>query len=81
MMKHPLIFLLAFLPVLTSCATTGNPTQGGLFGWSSSQADERISARERRLDELDRENAYLRSRSRSLEDTAAARQRQLDATR
>ncbi len=80
-MPRSLLLLTALLPLLSSCATTGNPNQGGLFGWSPAKADQRLSDREQRLDQLDRENAYLRSRSRSLEDTADARQRQLEATR
>jgi hypothetical protein len=30
---------------LTSCETTGDPTQGGLFGWSQNKADYRIQER------------------------------------
>jgi len=31
---------------LSSCQTTGDPTQGGLFGWSEGKAQQRLGARE-----------------------------------
>ncbi len=30
---------------LTSCATTGDPSEGGLFGWSQSMSNQRIADR------------------------------------
>lgn len=44
--------------LLTSCETTSDPNQGGLLGWSPAQANQRISAREQHLADLERENAY-----------------------
>ncbi len=31
---------------LSSCETTGDPTQGGLFGWSEGKAQQRLGERE-----------------------------------
>ena len=76
-MYRTLLLSLASAALLSSCETTGDPTQGGLFGWSQNKADGRIEARERRLDQLDRENDYQRGRSNALEDEAARKERQL----
>lgn len=32
--------------ILSSCETTGDPTQGGLFGWSEGKAQGRLMQRE-----------------------------------
>jgi hypothetical protein len=42
-MRNRAEFLVALvlLSQLNACETTGDPRQGGLFGWSSSKADER----------------------------------------
>jgi hypothetical protein len=77
-MKHFLLLGLLSAASLTSCQTTGDPSQGGLFGWSQGQADERIYARERYLNDVENDTAYQRRRSRVLEDEAARKQRQLD---
>jgi len=49
------------LAALTACETTGDPRQGGLFGWSESKARERKEQRQTRVaraeTELNRENA------------------------
>jgi len=42
--------------MLCGCGTTGNPTQGGLFGWSEKKADARIAERETTLEQA-RESA------------------------
>ncbi len=69
-MKQLSLLLLA-AAALTSCETTGDPNQGGLFGWSQGKADDRIYVREQRLAELERENAYQRGRTDELESQAA----------
>lgn len=56
--------------LLTSCETTGDPNQGGLFGWSQGKANQRIAAREQHLSDLERENAYQRGRTHALEQQA-----------
>lgn len=63
--------------LLSSCAYTGDPNQGGLFGWSQSMADDRIAAREAHLDALERENAYQRGRSSALREEEARAKREL----
>ena len=73
-----LLLCFAAITLLNSCATTGDPNQGGLFGWSQGQADQRIDAREQRLRQLQRENAYQRGRSDTLEDEVARKKHQLD---
>jgi len=49
------------LATLTACETTGDPRQGGLFGWSESKARERQEQRQTRVTgaetELNRERA------------------------
>lgn len=43
MARHSAIFFASFLAVtgLTGCASTGDPNQGGLFGWSETKAQQR----------------------------------------
>lgn len=77
MSRFHLLLTLGAISLLTSCETTGDPNQGGLFGWSQGKADQRIEERERHLEYLDRENAYQRGRSSALEDEAARRNAEL----
>ena len=53
--------LLAAGALLMGCTTTGDPRQGGLFGWSEAKAGERQKERQERVAgeeaELSRENA------------------------
>lgn len=77
-MKLPSILVLGAAGaclLLTSCETTGDPTQGGLFGWSQSKANQRISDREQRLYELERSNAYQHGRSDALEGQLSRKQK------
>ena len=62
--------------VLTSCETTGDPSQGGLFGWSQNKADQRIDERQQRLQQLQQDNAYQAGRSSALEQTKSQLQNQ-----
>ncbi|MEY4484876.1 MAG: hypothetical protein RL693_2328 [Verrucomicrobiota bacterium] len=77
MSRIHLLLTLGAISLLTSCETTGDPNQGGLFGWSQSKANQRIDERERHLEYLDRENAYQRGRSSALEDEEARRKAEL----
>lgn len=52
---------------LTSCETTGDPTQGGLFGWSQNKADYRIAERRDTLYSLERDTARQQRRTDSLD--------------
>jgi hypothetical protein len=76
-MKHLSLLILA-AALLTSCETTGDPNQGGLFGWSQGKANYRIAEREQRLSQLDRENAYQQGRTQELEYQAAKKKSQLN---
>ena len=49
-MKARLLLLLCCAG-LCGCQTTGDPTQGGLFGWSQKKADARLAEREETLSE------------------------------
>ena len=70
-MKTTLILsTLAASLLLTSCETTGDPNQGGLFGWSQGKANQRIAAREQHLSDLERANAYQQGRTHALEQQA-----------
>lgn len=80
MSRIHIILTLCAISFLTSCETTGDPNQGGLFGWSQGKANQRIDERERHLEHLDRENSYQRGRSSALEDEQARRQAELRRT-
>ena len=78
-MKLPSILSLAAVSaslLLTSCETTGDPNQGGLFGWSQSKANYRLEEREARLNQLDRSNAYQQGRTSALESEYARKKNQ-----
>lgn len=78
-MKQLSLLLLAVAALAsTSCETTGDPTQGGLFGWSQSKANDRIYVREQRLAELERDNAYQRGRTEELEYQASKKKAQVN---
>lgn len=71
--------------VLTGCQTTGDPRQGGLFGWSEEKATERQAALKRQDAETKRaeSEAKLRAtelgeRQAKLQDAAASSQRELN---
>lgn len=51
----------------SSCETTGDPTQGGLFGWSESQAQQRAAARRAHLYHIEEDTAAQRRYSEQLE--------------
>ncbi len=57
----------------TSCETTGDPTQGGIF-WSESKAQDRLYERQDRLERAEAGTAAANRRS-------AQTQRQIDALR
>lgn len=63
--------LAAILPAaaalsLVSCETTGDPTEGGLFGWSQSKFDERIYQKERTLHNIEQDTYQQHRRADSL---------------
>jgi hypothetical protein len=73
-----LSFSLLAAAALSSCAYTGDPNQGGLFGWSQGMANDRIAVREQRLAELERDNAYQAGRTQELEHQAAKKKAQVN---
>jgi hypothetical protein len=83
-MKRPVLLLAisaASLFTITGCETTGDPTQGGLFGWSETKAQQRQGAlrdvlylEQDRTAEAHATGARLQ-RTRSANATAIANQR------
>ncbi|MGB8169301.1 MAG: hypothetical protein WCF18_17515 [Chthoniobacteraceae bacterium] len=78
-----LLLLAPLLALLAACETTGNPRQGGLFGWSETKArqrqDERrseVRAAESALAREQRHTAQLRER-----DAAAAQKLEVASTK
>jgi outer membrane lipoprotein-sorting protein len=57
----------------TSCATTGDPSTGGIF-WSENKAQDRLAERQNRLENIE-------SRTNSTNRKSAETQRQIDALR
>ena len=53
--------------LLSSCATTGDPTQGGLFGWSENKAQGRIYDKRYELNQIQADTDAQVRRSSSLE--------------
>jgi chromosome segregation ATPase len=44
--------VMALLAASLGCQTTGNPREGGLFGWSSDKAQQRLDQRQQNLSQL-----------------------------
>ncbi len=77
---HRLILLsLGATLLLTSCETTGDPSQGGLFGWSSNKADQRSAALQQHLQAVESDTSYQQGRSRALEQKKAQKENELNA--
>ena len=61
-------FLLAVcLLTLPACETTGDPKQGGLFGWSETKAQQRIEQKEQQKSTLEQEQAAEQAKTAGLE--------------
>lgn len=67
--------------MLTGCATTGDPRQGGLFGWSETKARDRQQERQERVAGSETELAREDARTQSLEESSTGTDRQLAAAR
>ena len=52
-----LIIAIAALQFITACTTTGNPNEGGLFGWSETKAIDRQAKLESKLSSVERDTA------------------------
>ena len=70
-MKSILLALPVSALVLVGCETTGDPQQGGLFGWSEGKARTRSAALEQALYVEDDRTATARDSRSSLERTRA----------
>ena len=57
----------------TSCATTGDPSTGGIF-WSENKAQDRLAERQGKLEQIERQTGQTQRKS-------AETQRQIDALR
>lgn len=67
---------------LCSCATSGDPSRGGLFGWSQSQADVRMAERRSELSVLEKKQAQLAREAAAAErEKKQVRARQGDGSR
>lgn len=55
------------LGTLASCQTTGDPSQGGLFGWSEGKAQGRQQDLKQHLNNVENNTAYQRDRAAQLE--------------
>lgn len=64
-MKRALL-ILPLLAMFPSCETTGNPREGGLFGWSQDKADVRIEERQSILSGIESDNDRLARENRAL---------------
>ena len=76
---HRLTFLpLAATLILTSCETTGDPNQGGLFGWSQGKANVRSATLQQHLQTVDSDTAYQQGRTKALEQKKAQKENELN---
>ena len=50
----------------SSCETTGDPTQGGLFGWSETKSNQRLAEKEYHLRGIEADTARRRARNAEL---------------
>jgi hypothetical protein len=66
MRPNPLLILLTSMMCLVGCETTGDPAQGGLFGWSQSKADQRVYEKQRELYRVQADNNRQQQRSSAL---------------
>jgi chromosome segregation ATPase len=67
------------LLLLNACETTGDPKQGGLFGWSEGKADQRKDERQSRLSTLKKEQQSEEDRKGQLSAQAAGKRSGLEA--
>ncbi|HEY3899104.1 MAG TPA: hypothetical protein VGM54_10850 [Chthoniobacter sp.] len=61
------------------CQTTGDPTQGGLFGWSESKARERQNERQARVAGAETELSSEESQQRALQARSQGAEHQIAA--
>jgi len=69
----------AYWLMLAGCATTGDPRQGGLFGWSETKARDRQQERQERVAGSEAELAREDARAHDLEASNTGTDRQMAA--
>lgn len=65
-MKH-LFACMIIASSLSSCTMTGDPSDGGLFGWSQTMSNDRIAARDQYNRSVKADTAAKRAQARRLE--------------
>ena len=78
-MIRSLLFSLTAALLLSSCETTGDPNQGGLFGWSQGKANARSAALDQHLQDVNADTAYQKGRSAALEQKKAQKEGESNA--
>lgn len=78
-MQRLILLSLGTTLLLTSCETTGDPSQGGLFGWSQGKADQRSAALQQHLQDVDSDTAYQKGRTKALEQKKAQKESEFNA--
>jgi hypothetical protein len=74
----PALLLAACALSLASCNTTGDPTEGGLFGWSESKFDQRINEKRHTLNNIEQDTYQQNRRASALRSDIRNEQRTLD---
>lgn len=81
MIRSSLVAFVAFCMIfaVSGCTTTGDPTAGGLFGWSESKAQQRQIAAVTALDQEERRGDELRAEKQRLQSQINSKKRQLSS--
>ncbi len=79
-MDKRILFCILILTII-GCETTGDPRQGGLFGWSEKKAADRQVALTGTLTEEERNAQLARERTMALQNDRAAKLAELDTQR
>ena len=70
---------MALCGMVAGCQTTGDPTQGGLFGWSESKAQERQRERQTRVVGAEEELSNEENQQRALQARSQGAEHQIAA--
>lgn len=62
----PILAAAGSAALFSSCAVTGDPTQGGIF-WSESMAQDRIAQRQAALESIESDTARIQRQNRQME--------------
>jgi hypothetical protein len=65
-MKNTLLLILA-ASSLSSCTMTGDPSEGGLFGWSENMHHERVAVRQNTLRSIEDDTASRNAEARAIQ--------------